>query len=161
MGRSPSITVGDADEGVRVEHVKSRGLVRLTRWSGRTVQDDAVGMDVSDFCARLGITTDLLGTNPPRYLLVGDPARPGARHVLVLFAAEQDARDQFVRFRRSEQDPDAWAELSEITTGSDLRRICWFGPTASSGRGDTPEPMVLNPKRRFGVRRRLAKRARP
>ena len=31
MGRSPSITIGDARDGIRVEHVKGRGMVR---WSG-------------------------------------------------------------------------------------------------------------------------------
>jgi hypothetical protein len=148
MGRSPSITVGDAREGVRVEHVKSRGLVRLTRWSTRSAQDDAVGMEVHDFCARLGITTDVLGTSS-RYLLVGDPARPGARHTVALFTDEMDARTEFIRFRRSEAGPGAWAEVTELTDNGDVRRICWFGLEST----DHPSP-APKPRRRLFLRRR-------
>ncbi len=126
MGRSPSITVGDAIEGLRVEHVKSRGLVRLTRWTPGGTKGDGVGLEVADFCARLGITTDVLGP-ARRYLLVADPARRGARHVVALFASEDEARAEFVRFRRSERGAGAWAEAVEITSGGEMRRLCWFG----------------------------------
>jgi hypothetical protein len=135
MGRSPSITVGDAHEGVRVEHVKSRGLVRLVRWSAGRTQDEAVGLEVSDFCAQLGITTDILGL-APRYLFVGDPGRPGAGHVVALFATEEEARAEFVRFRRAEQAPGAWAEAAEITSDAQMRRICWFASAHSHSRHD-------------------------
>jgi hypothetical protein len=145
MGRSPSITIGDATEGLRVEHVKSRRLVRLVRWSAGRAQDETVGLEVSDFCARLGITTDVMSP-VRRYLLVGDPARPGVGHVVALFATEDDVRAAFVGFRRSERSPGAWAEATEITGGSAMRRICWFGSTQQirtergSQNGQTREP---------------------
>ena len=132
MGRSPSITVGDAGEGVRVEHVKTKGLVRLVRWQAGRAEDDVVGLEVSDFCARLGITTDVLDPAGRRYLLVADPRRAGAGHVVAIFDTEERARAEFVRFRRSEPGGGAWAELSEITARHPMRRICWFGSPGSS-----------------------------
>lgn len=91
MGRSPSITVGDARDGVRVEHVRGRGLVRLVRWTAGRVEDDGVGLEVSEFCSRLGLTKDVLGPSA-HYLLVAGAERPGAGHVVSLFDSEQDAR---------------------------------------------------------------------
>jgi hypothetical protein len=132
MGRSPSITVGDARDGVRVEHLKGRGVVRLFRWTAGRVEDDGVGLEVSDFCARLGLTTDVLGPSV-HYLLVAGAERPGAGHVLSIFDSEQDARAAFVTVRRSDPGPDAWAELTELTVRGDVRRLCWFGtPSARS-----------------------------
>lgn len=35
--------------------------------------------------------------------------------------------------RRSDPGAEAWAELTELTVGGDVRRLCWFGtPGASS-----------------------------
>lgn len=132
MGRSPSITVGDATEGMRVEHVKSRGLVRLTRWSAGRAQDEPVGLEVSDFCSRLGITTDVLGTTR-RYLLVAGSRHPEADHVVALFASEGEARAEFERLRRVEPGEGAWAEVTELTLHGDARPICWFGSARSAG----------------------------
>ena len=132
MGRSPSITIGDARDGVRVEHVKGRGMVRLVRWTAGRVEDDGVGLEVSDFCARLGLTTDVLGPSA-HYLLVAGAERPGAGHVVSFFDSEQDARAAFVTVRRSDPGPEAWAELTKLTVGGDVRRLCWFGtPGVSS-----------------------------
>ena len=132
MGRSPSITVGDARDGVRVEHVKGRGLVRLIRWTAGRVEDDEVGLEVSDFCTRLGLTTDVLGPSA-NYLLVAGADRPGAGHVVSLFDSEEDARAAFVTVRRSDPGQEAWAELTELTVGGDFRRLCWFGTPGTSG----------------------------
>ena len=134
MGRPASITLGGTTDGVRVEHVKGRGLVRLSRSTAGASQDDVVGMEVSDFCSRLGITTDVL-SGDRRFLLVADPSRPGVRHVIALFRSEAEARTEFVRFRRSERAPGAWAEVLDITR--DARRICWFG--GEEGPGSTEE----------------------
>ena len=131
MGRSASITVGDARDGVRVEHVKGRGMVRLVRWTAGRVEDDGVGLEVSDFCARLGLTTDVLDPSA-HYLLVAGAERPGAGHVVSLFASEQDARAAFVMVRRSDPGAEAWAELTKLTVGGDVRRLCWFGTPAAS-----------------------------
>ena len=132
MARSASIPVGDARDGARVEPVKGRGMVRLVRWTAGGVEDDGVGLEVSDFCARLGLTTDVLGPSA-HYLLVACAERPGARHVVSLFASEHDARAAFVTVRRSDPGAQAWAELTELTIGGDVRRLCWFGrPGASS-----------------------------
>jgi hypothetical protein len=51
---SASITIGDARDGIRIEHVKGQGVVRLGRWTAGRVEDDLVGLEVSDFCTRLG-----------------------------------------------------------------------------------------------------------
>ena len=131
MGRSPSITIGNAGEGLRVEHVKTKGLVRLVRWQRGRAEDDVLGLEVSDFCARLGITTDVLGPPPRRYLFVADPGH-GAGRLLTLVDSEREARAQFISFRQSEHSPGAWAEVCEITTGHGMRRICWFGPSGPS-----------------------------
>ncbi len=133
MGRSPSITIGDARDGVRVEHVKGRGMVRLVRWTAGRVEDDAVGLEVSDFCARLGLTTDVVGPSA-HYLLVAGAERPGVGHVVSLFASEPDARAAFVIVRRSDPGAEAWAELTKLTVGGDARRLCWFGTPRASTR---------------------------
>lgn len=133
MGRSPSITIGDARDGIRLEHVKSRGMVRLVRWTAGRVEDDGVGLEVSDFCARLGLTTDVLGPSSAHYLLVAGAERPGAGHVVSLFDSEQDARAAFVAVRRSNPAAEAWAEVTKLSAGGEARRLCWFGtPGASS-----------------------------
>ncbi len=106
------------------------------------------GLQVSDFCARLGITTDVLGPTR-RYLLVGDPARVGSDHVVALFATEGEARAEFVRFRRAVPAGGAWAQVTEITTGGDMRRICWFGSSEPSRRS---APREQTGRRRAGVR---------
>ena len=119
---------------MRVEHVKGRGMVRLVRWTAGRVEDDGVGLEVSDFCARLGLTTDVLGPSA-HYLLVAGAERPGAGHVVSLFDSERDARAAFMTVRRSDPGAEAWAELTELTVGGDMRRLCWFGtPGASSHR---------------------------
>ena len=128
MGRSPSITIGDTSAGLRVEHVKSRGLVRLVRWTAGRVEDDVVGVEVSDFCARLGLTTDVLGPSH-RYLLVAGAARAGAGHTVALFGTESQARTAFVNMRRADPGSDAWAEVTELITGGNVRRVCWYGTT--------------------------------
>ena len=131
MGRSPSITVGDARDGMRVEHVKGRGMVRLVRWRAGRVEDDGVGLKVSDFCARLGLTTEVLGPSA-HYLLVAGSQRPGAGHVVSVFDSEEDARAAFVAVRRSDPSADAWAEVTRLSAGGEVRRLCWFGPPAAS-----------------------------
>lgn len=131
MGRSPSITVGDARDGVRVEHVKGRGLVRLVRWTAGRVEDDGVALEVSDFCARLGLTTDVVGPTA-HYLLVAGAERPGSGHIVSLFANERDARVAFVTVRRSDPGAEAWAELAELTVGGGVRRLCWYGKAEAS-----------------------------
>ena len=143
MGRSPSITVGDPREGVRVEHLKSRGMVRLVRWTAGRVEDDTLGLEVSDFCSRLGLTTDVLGPSR-RYLLVAGAERPGAGHIVALFSSEDLARNAFVKVRRAEPGTEAWAEVTELTPGGDARRVCWFGTT---GRTEPGEPV----RRRWGL----------
>ncbi len=105
MGRSPSITVGGATDGVRVEHLKGRGVVRLVRWTAGRIDDDGVGMEVSDFCARLGLTTDVLG--PSRhYLRVPGAAAPGS-DTPSPFRTKREARSAFVNMRRSDPRSDA------------------------------------------------------
>ena len=157
MGRSPSITVGDTNAGLRVEHVKSRGLIRLVRWTAGRVEDDEVGLEVSDFCTRLGLTTDVPGLSH-RYLLVAGAERPGAGHTVTLFATEDQARAAFVQVRRAEPGSEAWGEVSELTTGGDVRRVCWFGPT----RSNAPEGHgTESPKRSISLRRALFSGRRP
>lgn len=149
MGRSPSITVGDTNAGLRVEHVKSRGLIRLVRWTAGRVEDDEVGLEVSDFCTRLGLTTGVLGLSR-RYLLVAGAERPGAGHTVTLFATEDQARAAFVQVRRAEPGSEAWGEVTELTNGGDLRLVCWFGPT----RSNAPEGHgTESPKRSISLRR--------
>lgn len=131
MGQAPSITVGDTSRGARVEHLTNRGLIRLVRWTAGRVEDDAVGLEVADFCARLELT-DALGPSR-RYLLVAGAERPGAGHVVTLFATEQEARAAFIDIRRSERRAEAWGEVIELPPGGDVRRLCWFGTHAASG----------------------------
>jgi hypothetical protein len=152
MGRSPSITVGDPSDGARVEHVKSRGLVRLVRWTDGRVEGEAMGLEVTDFCARLGITTDVLRPRC-RYLFVAGAGRPGGGHVVTLFATEQEARAAFVATRRAEPGADAWGEVTELTTAGDVRRVCWFG-TAGPEIGGTQAPAPVK-ARRWLLRRTL------
>src|SRR5688572_448936 len=120
-------------------------MVRLVRWTAGGVEDDAVGLEVSDFCSRLGLTTDVLGSSC-RYLLVAGAERPGAGHIVALFPSEDLAWNAFVKVRWSEPGPDAWAEVTEVTAGGDARRVCWFGTT---GRTQPGEPVP----RRWGLRR--------
>ena len=116
MGRSPSITIGDARDGIRIEHVKGRGMVRLVRWTAGRVEDDGVGLEVSDFCTRLGLTTDVLGPSA-HYLLVAGAERLGAGHVVCLFDSEDDARAAFVTVRRADPGGEAWAEAQSSAPG--------------------------------------------
>jgi hypothetical protein len=134
MGRSASITIGDARDGIRIEHVKGQGLVRLVRWTAGRVEDDGVGLEVSDFCTRLGLTTDVLGPSSAHYLLVAGAERPGGGHFVSLFDSEQDARAAFVAVRRSDLGAEAWAEVTKLSAGGKVRRLCWFGMPAASGR---------------------------
>ena len=145
MGRSPSITVGDTSRGARVEHVTSRGVIRLVRWTAGKVDDDAVGLEVSDFCARLELTTDVVGP-ARRYLLVAGAERPGAGHIVALFATEAEARVAFVRYRRSEPGREAWAEVTELTTDGTLRRVCWFGTAAREMPPGTSQSVEKRPR---------------
>jgi hypothetical protein len=130
MGRSPSITIGDTRDGIRVEHLKGRGMVRLVRWTAGRVEGGGVGLEVADFCARLGLTTDASGPSA-HYLLVAGANRPGAGHVVSLFVSEQDARDAFVAIRRSNPGAEAWAEVTKLIAGGEMRRLCWFGTPAA------------------------------
>ena len=130
MGRSPSITIGDARDGIRIEHVKGRGMVRLVRWTAGRVEDDGVGLEVSAFCTRLGLTTDVLGPSA-HYLLVAGAERLGAGHVVSLFDSEDDARAAFVTVRRADPGAEAWAEVTKLSAGGEVRRICWFGTPAA------------------------------
>jgi len=96
---------------------------------GRTVvraRDDMPRGEVAALCARLGVTADVLGSSR-RFLLVTASARPGARPVAALFAAEDDARAAFVRFRQAEPCEGPWAELAELGANGGVRRLCWFG----------------------------------
>ena len=106
-------------------------MVRLVRWTAGRSEDDGVGLEVSDFCARLGLTTDVLGPSA-HYLLVAGAERPGAGHVVSLFDSEQDARAAFVAVRRSDASAEAWAEVTRISVGGEVRRLCWFGTPAAS-----------------------------
>ncbi len=130
MGRSPSITIGDASDGIRVEHVKGRGLLRLVWWTAGRVEHDGVGLEVSDFCIRLGLTTDVPSPSA-HYLLVAGAERPGGGHVVHLFDNEQDARAAFVAVRRSDPCAEAWAEVTKLSAGGEVRRLCWFGTPAA------------------------------
>jgi hypothetical protein len=153
MGRSPSITIGDAKDGLRVEHVKGRGMVRLVRWTAGGVEDDGVGLEVSDFCTRLGLTTDVLGPSA-HYLLVAGAERPGAGHVVSLFESEEDARAAFVTVRRSDPGSEAWAEVTRLSPCGELRRICWFGTPATASHPIGPK----RTKRHDRMLRRLLRR---
>ncbi|MDQ3641154.1 MAG: hypothetical protein M3450_06750 [Actinomycetota bacterium] len=92
------------------------------------------GWVISDLCARLGLTTDVL--RPAAHTCWSPaPSAPGAGHVVSLFEIELDTRSAFVAFRRSDPGPgpEAWAKLTRLTVGRDLRRVCWFGTPAASG----------------------------
>jgi hypothetical protein len=48
-----------------------------------------------------------------------------------LFDSEQDARATFVAIRRSSPGPEAWAEVTKLSAGGKMRRLCWFGTPAA------------------------------
>jgi hypothetical protein len=157
MGRSPSITIGDAKDGIRVEHVKGRGIVRLVRWTAGRVRDDGIGLKVSDFCTRLGLTTDVPGPSA-HYLLVAGAERPGAGHVVSVFDREHDARAAFVALRRSDPSAEAWAEVTKLSPGGEVRRLCWFGTPAASSHPKVWPDRAERTKRRGGALGRVLRR---
>ncbi len=126
MGRPLSVVVGDSSDGVRVEHVRAAGVIRLVHPQAGRTPDDAMGLSVPDFCARLGITAEDLGS-PLRYLLVAGGHCLGSRHV-ALFSSVEKAREAFVTVRRSDSGTAAWAELLELPSGGPARRLSWYGP---------------------------------
>jgi hypothetical protein len=157
MGRSPSITIGDATDGIRVEHVKGRGMVRLVRWTAGRVRDDGIGLEVSDFCTRLGLTTDVPGPSA-HYLLVAGAERPGAGHMVSVFDREQDARAAFVALRRSDPSAEAWAEVTKLSPGGEVRRLCWFGTPAASSHPRVWSDRAERTKRQGGTLGRVLRR---
>lgn len=103
----------------------------MSRWTAGRIEDEGVGLEVSDFCARLGLTTDVLGPSV-HYLLVTGAERPGAGHVLSVFDSEHEARAAFVSIRCTERGAEAWGEVIEIASGDGARRVCWYGSPASA-----------------------------
>ena len=162
MTRSAAVTWGTSGDEVRVEYVKSRGVLRFRTGRGGGTR---VEVAVEEFCRGLGIDVAQLAPTRNYLLFAGVGDHPGAplRHLVSTFATEDKARAAFRSLRLAHVGPADWAELASVEPSGGLRRLCWFGE--AWGPGGRARSDVLIGNREVGpVRpdrsRRLGSRAR-
>jgi hypothetical protein len=138
VGTPRAITHGDGNGSVRVEHVKSRGVIRLTT-SGDV--GGPLELPVRTFLDRLGVELDDLSP-PTLFLLFADHRQslgPSAVGLVGAYQSEAHAHHAFLTCRR---DPSvAWAELLAVRGSGSVERLAWFEVDSASGaRGVTAGP---------------------
>ena len=129
MPRPNAILSGDEIAGVRIEYVKSRGVLRLSGWHARDAVVDPVEIPVQALLQRLGIEPADLAF-PRQWLLFGgrdEHPRGGAADLLATFHDEVEARRAFQHLRQGAGGPTAWAELVVLDQSGRTRPSCWFG----------------------------------
>jgi hypothetical protein len=148
MGTAQTITLGDPNDGIRLEHLKSRGVVRAAHLSQHARPAQLGEVHIRDFCEQLGIDAPNSRTSSQYLVIAGDNS--GIR-VIAPYGNEGEARAEFGEIRRRHPGSTAWGEVVVLASGGQVRRLGWFGDQAGrigeAKRAQTV-PLTLRERRR-------------
>lgn len=146
MGRAKRLGTGTRKDGLAIEYVRTRKVVRLLGWMyGDAIQP--VEIPVEDLCSRLGIDPRDVG-KPHNYLLfAGSHRHPagGLRDLVGAYDDEEAAWAAFRQLRQSHPSAQGWGELAAIDGMGQVNQLAWFGLHPA---GDTSAPKT-HPLRRL------------
>lgn len=140
MGRAIQITENDELDGIRVEYVKSRQVLRLS--GSRPAAGVSVEIPLSRLVQQLGLDAETLGA-PVHYLLFGGlhgHPRLGTGDLVGVFTSESSARQAFLELRQRRSDREGWAELAALDGKARLTTVRWFGMEPAARQGTTGVP---------------------
>jgi hypothetical protein len=123
MGRSRSVAVG---EGVRLEHVLTRKLLRVVGL-GQVVEFPVHVLD------ELGVKT---GAERQFLLFGGEKTRGGMRDLVGVFRTEDQAKVAFRELR--ERTVDGWGEVVRLDAHGEVSQRCWFDDARDAGGARRP-----------------------
>jgi hypothetical protein len=146
MGRAKRLGTGTRKDGLAIEYVRTRKVIRLLGWLyGDAIQP--VEIPVDELCSRLGIDPRDVG-RPHNYLLfAGSHRHPagGLRDLVGTYDDEEAAWAAFRQLRQSHPSAQGWGELAAIDGMGQVNQLAWFGLHPA---GDTLEPKT-HPLRRL------------
>jgi hypothetical protein len=139
MGRAKRLGTGTRKEGLAIEYVRSRKVVRLLGWLyGDPIEP--VEIPVDELCSRLGIDPRDVG-RPHNYLLfAGSHRQPagGLRDLVGTYDDEEEAWAAFRELRQGHPSAQGWGELAAIDGLGQVNQLAWFGLHAEPH--GTPDP---------------------
>jgi hypothetical protein len=128
MGRAKRLGTGTPKDGLAIEYVRTRKVVRLLGWMyGDAIQP--VEIPVDELCSRLGIDPRDVG-KPHNYLLfAGSHRHPagGLRDLVGTYDTEEAAWAAFRQLRQSHPAAQGWGELAAIDGMGQVSQLAWFG----------------------------------
>lgn len=114
-------------QGMRVEYVRSRQILRLS--GPEVAAADSLEIPLSGLIRRLGLETP--ASPRVRYLLFGglhtQERTGGTSNIVGVFNCESRARQAFVELRHQRTDCEGWAELAAVNGNGRVTVISWFG----------------------------------
>ncbi|HWI03024.1 MAG TPA: hypothetical protein VNT52_04240 [Acidimicrobiales bacterium] len=128
MGRAKRLGTGTRKDGLAIEYVRTRKVVRLLGWLyGDPIEP--VEIPVDELCSRLGIDPRDVG-KPHNYLLfAGSHRHPagGLRDLVATYDSEEEAWAAFRELRQSHPSAQGWGELAAIDGTGQVNQLAWFG----------------------------------
>jgi hypothetical protein len=128
MGRARRLGTGARTDGLAIEYVRTRKVVRLLGWLyGDAIEP--VEIPVADLCSRLGIDPRDIG-QPHNYLLfAGSYRHPagGLRDLVGAYESEEAAWSAFRELRQNHPATQGWGELASIDGAGQVTQLAWFG----------------------------------
>ena len=147
MGRAKRLGAGTRQDGLAIEYVRTRKVVRLLGWLyGDAI--DPVEIPVDELCSRLGIDPRDVG-KPHNYLLfAGSHRQPagGLRDLVGTYDSEEEAWAAFRELRQGHPSAQGWGELAAIDGMGQVNQLAWFGLHPAT---DEPAAPRKHPLRRL------------
>ncbi|MGI8984791.1 MAG: hypothetical protein ACR2HM_09720 [Acidimicrobiales bacterium] len=128
MGRAKRLGTATRRNGLAIEYVRTRRVVRLLGWLyGDAIEP--VEIPVDELCSRLGIDPREVGTPHNFLLFAGSHRHPagGLRDLVGTYDSEEEAWDAFRRLRQGHPSAQGWGELAAIDGSGQVNQLAWFG----------------------------------
>lgn len=144
MGRAKRLGAATRRNGLAIEYVRTRRVVRLLGWLyGDAIEP--VEIPVAELCSRLGIDPRDVGTPHNFLLFAGSHRHPagGLRDLVATFDSAEEAWDAFRRLREAHPSAQGWGELAAIDGAGQVDQLAWFGlrPVTEGSLGARRHPL--------------------
>jgi len=138
MGKPKAVTAAsEPGNGIRVEYVRSTGVLRITGWHSPNSQAVTVDWPVVQLVQELGIAPAELAPPCPYLVFGGSGVAGGSKDLVGAYRSEEAARVAFVKLRQGRIG--GWGELV-ILEDTKFRSLAWFGQR---------EPSPPQPRKRW------------
>lgn len=151
MGRAKRLEAGTRENGLAIEYVRTRKVLRLLGWlRGEVI--DPVEIPVDRLCQLLDIDGRDLAVPRHFLLFTGSHRRPagGLRDLVGTFESEEKAWQAFREARHDHPSTEGWAQLAAVDGRGQVHQLAWFGlhPAGPAQDADEDEGPVAGAEER-------------